>query len=251
MIHCVLVWFLKPVPLSENDGTLDQQLEACRSVPQRAKIFLGTVGAWLGGGRSSPCSRPPPPFRASVTGEGIGDVWVFEHTTLPTRPLGYAMMPYDPSDELIILLHAVGDMCLRKASSFHMGAQTALEELQYSRPLTPGTNQATWEMNATVRIPCGGSTYMGHCTPPYTEYAAWGPHPCVYGSVVSLPCFMASPVSLSPALPPHHSLCSLSNPLIPLPAISPGHSAVPFQAHLCGNGRVLRAVGAQPTAAGQ
>ena len=46
MIHCVLVWFLKPVPLSENDGTLDQQLEACRSMPQRAKIFLGTVGAW-------------------------------------------------------------------------------------------------------------------------------------------------------------------------------------------------------------
>ena len=28
--------FLKPVPLSENDGTLDQQLEACRSMPQRA-----------------------------------------------------------------------------------------------------------------------------------------------------------------------------------------------------------------------
>ena len=28
--------FLKPVPLSENDGTLDQQLEACRSMPQHA-----------------------------------------------------------------------------------------------------------------------------------------------------------------------------------------------------------------------
>ena len=36
MIHCVLVWFLKPVPLLENDGTLDQQLEACRSMPQHA-----------------------------------------------------------------------------------------------------------------------------------------------------------------------------------------------------------------------
>ena len=36
MIHCVLVWFLKPVPLLENDGTLDQQLEACRTMPQRA-----------------------------------------------------------------------------------------------------------------------------------------------------------------------------------------------------------------------
>ena len=44
MIHCVLVWFLKPVLLSENAGTLNQQLEACRSMPQRAKIFLGTVG---------------------------------------------------------------------------------------------------------------------------------------------------------------------------------------------------------------
>ena len=28
--------FLKPVPLSENDGTLDQHLEACRSMPQHA-----------------------------------------------------------------------------------------------------------------------------------------------------------------------------------------------------------------------
>ena len=45
VIHCFLVWLLKPVPLSENDGTLDQQLEACRSMPQQAKIFLGTVGA--------------------------------------------------------------------------------------------------------------------------------------------------------------------------------------------------------------
>ena len=36
MIHCVLVWFLKPVPLLENDGTLNQQLEACRSMPQHA-----------------------------------------------------------------------------------------------------------------------------------------------------------------------------------------------------------------------
>ena len=36
VIHSVLVWFLKPVPLSENDGTLDQQLEACRSMPQHA-----------------------------------------------------------------------------------------------------------------------------------------------------------------------------------------------------------------------
>ena len=37
MIHCLLVWFLKPVPLSENDGTLDQQREACCcSMLQRA-----------------------------------------------------------------------------------------------------------------------------------------------------------------------------------------------------------------------
>ena len=36
MIHCVLVWFLKPVLLSENAGTLNQQLEACRSMPQHA-----------------------------------------------------------------------------------------------------------------------------------------------------------------------------------------------------------------------
>ena len=28
--------FLKPVPLSENDGTLDQQLEACRGMPRHA-----------------------------------------------------------------------------------------------------------------------------------------------------------------------------------------------------------------------
>ena len=33
------------MPLSENAGTLNQQLEACRSMPQRAKIFLGTIGA--------------------------------------------------------------------------------------------------------------------------------------------------------------------------------------------------------------
>ena len=31
MVHCVLVCFMKHVSLSENDGTLDQQLEACHS----------------------------------------------------------------------------------------------------------------------------------------------------------------------------------------------------------------------------
>ena len=49
MIHCVLVWFLKPVPLSEMVVPLTNSLKhaaACRSMPQRAKIFLGTVGAW-------------------------------------------------------------------------------------------------------------------------------------------------------------------------------------------------------------
>ena len=34
MIHCVLVCFLKLGLLSENDGTLDQQLEACRGEPK-------------------------------------------------------------------------------------------------------------------------------------------------------------------------------------------------------------------------
>ena len=44
MINCVLVWFLKPVPLSENDGTLDQQLEACRSMPQHAAASQNFLG---------------------------------------------------------------------------------------------------------------------------------------------------------------------------------------------------------------
>ena len=58
MIHCVLVWFLKPVPLSENAGTLNQQLEACRSMPQRAKIFLGTVGATHPQVKPGECQTP-------------------------------------------------------------------------------------------------------------------------------------------------------------------------------------------------
>ena len=37
---------LKDHVLGKN-VTLNQQLEACRSMPQRAKIFLGTVGACL------------------------------------------------------------------------------------------------------------------------------------------------------------------------------------------------------------
>ena len=48
--------FLKPVPLSENDGTLDQQLEACRSMPQHAaacrsepKFSWGPLVLGLGG----------------------------------------------------------------------------------------------------------------------------------------------------------------------------------------------------------
>ena len=46
VLTCQVLRIKKPVPLLENDGTLDQQLGACRSMPQRAKIFLGTVGAW-------------------------------------------------------------------------------------------------------------------------------------------------------------------------------------------------------------
>ena len=54
MIHCVLVWFLKPVPLSENVGTLNQQLEACRSMPQHAAASQNFLGdRW--------CLPPPPP----------------------------------------------------------------------------------------------------------------------------------------------------------------------------------------------
>ena len=52
MIHCVLVWFLKPRLLSENDGTLNQQLEACRSMPQHAAAsqnFLGDRWCLLAG----------------------------------------------------------------------------------------------------------------------------------------------------------------------------------------------------------
>ena len=36
--------FLKPVRLSENDGTFDQQLEACRSMPQHAAASQNFLG---------------------------------------------------------------------------------------------------------------------------------------------------------------------------------------------------------------
>ena len=44
VLHCVLVYFLKPVPLSENGGTLNQQLEACRSMPQHAAASQNFLG---------------------------------------------------------------------------------------------------------------------------------------------------------------------------------------------------------------
>ena len=49
--------FLKPVPLSENDGTLDQQLEACRSMPQHAAASQNFLGdCWC-----LPTHAPTPP----------------------------------------------------------------------------------------------------------------------------------------------------------------------------------------------
>ena len=86
---------------------------ACRSMPQRAKIFLGTVGAWTCPlrARSADPPRPPPPTRgAAVSVMSSGKPHQPHQSTCRPRPVVWWLGPG--------LLHHVSDgaplpVCLR------------------------------------------------------------------------------------------------------------------------------------------
>ena len=89
MIHCVLVWFLKPVLLSENAGTLNQQLEACRSMPQHAAACRNEPKFSWGPLVLAP--NPTLPFAHKTAPRGRGKEHMLKETSLATRgiaPIG-------------------------------------------------------------------------------------------------------------------------------------------------------------------